>query len=338
MKISVIAPCRNERNFISTFINHVFAQDHGEWSIELIIADGLSNDGTFEYLNELQCKIPNLKVISNPGRIVSTGLNLALKLADGSIVVRMDVHTIYESDYIQECINVLFSTNATCVGGAWVASGNSPFQMAVANAFQSKVASGGALSRNKYYNGWVDTVYLGAWHRIDLLSFGGFDENLVRNQDDELSLRIIRSGGRIWQSSKIKSKYIPRNSLKSFFYQFFQYGYWRLRVMSKHKYAASFRHIIPFGFLLLLISLLISSLFNNFFLLILLLTLFLYATVIITDLLINLKNHVDFYSFVLTFICIISMHLGYSLGFGLAFFDLIFLRGCLRDSAVKLTR
>jgi succinoglycan biosynthesis protein ExoA len=339
MNISVIVPCRNERGFISDFINHVFAQELGELSIELIIADGMSNDGTFEYLIELQNLLPNLKVLRNEGRIVSTGLNLALNNSEGDIVVRMDVHTTYEKNYIQECVKTLLTTNANCVGGAWIATGTSPVQIAVANAFQSRVASGGALSRSKDYDGWVDTVYLGAWRRNYILSLGGFDENLVRNQDDELSLRIIQSGGKIWQSSKIKSKYTPRNSLTSVFNQFFQYGYWRLRVIKKHKHAASFRHVAPFGFLVLLTSLLILSCFNSIALVALLFVLCLYSIIIVVDLIINSKiKGLIFHHYILSFICVLLMHLGYSLGFGLAVIDAILGGSNLRDSVVKLTR
>ena len=125
----------------------------------------------------------------------------------------------------------------------------------IARAFASRFGSGGAASRREDHEGEVDTVYLGAWRRDDLLRLGGFDEALVRNQDDELALRIVRSGGYVWQSAAIRSWYTPRASFMALFRQFWQYGYWKVAVIRKHRLPAAPRHLVPFGFLLLLVTL-----------------------------------------------------------------------------------
>jgi hypothetical protein len=118
-------------------------------------------------------------------------------------------------------------------------------QHAVAAAFQSRWVAGGASSRRLDHDGWVDTVYLGSWPRATFERFGGFDETLVRNQDDEHNLRIVRGGGRVWQSSRIRSVYRPRAALSQVFRQYLQYGYWKPFVMKKHGQAASARHAVP---------------------------------------------------------------------------------------------
>ena len=105
-------------------------------------------------------------------------------------------------------------------------------------------------------------MYLGAWRRDDLLAIGGFDEALVRNQDDELNLRIIRGGGKVWQSSAIRSVYTPRGSLAALFRQFHQYGYWKIPVLQKHRLPASARHVAPFAFLALLVVLACAAPFS----------------------------------------------------------------------------
>jgi hypothetical protein len=155
-------------------------------------------------------------------------------------------------------------TGADNVGGPWRAQGESGpaavVQRAVAAAFQSRLVAGGALSRDLAYNGEVDTVYLGSWPRTTFERFGGFDENLVRNQDDEHNLRIHKGGGRIWQSSSIHSTYFPRASKMDVFRQYRQYGYWKPFVMLKHGQAAALRHLIPGLFVAVLILLLLVTL------------------------------------------------------------------------------
>ena len=162
-----------------------------------------------------------------------------------------------------QCLAALAETEADNVGGPWraVADENAgAMQHAVAAAFQSRWVAGGALSRQVDYDGWADTVYLGAWPRASFERFGGFDEQLVRNQDDEHNLRIVKGGGRVWQSSRIRSVYRPRASLLQVFRQYLQYGYWKPFVMKKHGQAASVRHLVPGAFVFALALLLLLAL------------------------------------------------------------------------------
>ena len=257
--ISVIVPCRNERDHIDVFCASVLEQKIPEgWTIEVLIADGKSDDGTRERLSHWVQEDPRFVLIDNPGRIVSTGLNRCIERAKGRFIVRLDVHTVYAHDYIEQCLSAWQRTGADNVGGPWRAMGmpGQKVQQAIAAAFQSKWVSGGAMSRDLEYEGEVDTVYLGAWPRETFERFGGFDEKLVRNQDDEHNLRIHKGGGRIWQSAKIRSTYHPRASVSDVFRQYRQYGYWKPFVMKKHGQPAALRHLVPGLFVgLLLLSL-----------------------------------------------------------------------------------
>jgi cellulose synthase/poly-beta-1,6-N-acetylglucosamine synthase-like glycosyltransferase len=250
----------------------------------------------------------------------------------------MDVHTRYAADYVYKCVVALANSKATCVGGAWIAQGFTPLQRIIAAAFQSKVGSGGAASRQINFSGWVDTVYLGAWRRHELMQLGGFDEALVRNQDDELCLRIHRRGGRVWQSNEIHSTYIPRESFKSLYMQFSQYGYWKIPVIRKHKIPASIRHLAPFVFLLLLTVLMLVS----FFIWTAGVVLFAVTLIYIFGLYLGTKD--QFVTLApsdprwLTLVAVAIMHLGYAVGFGRAILDFIILRRNGRKSMTKLTR
>src|SRR5689334_5169766 len=150
----------------------------------------------------------------------------------------MDAHTQCAPDYLRECMIALRKTDADNVGGPWIAKGTGIVGRAIAAAFQSAFGIGGGRAHDPNYTGVVDTVYLGCWPRRVFDRFGLFDEELVRNQDDEFNLRITRGGGKIWQSRSIKSSYQPRGSLHLLFQQQLQYGYWKVRVIQKHKIPA----------------------------------------------------------------------------------------------------
>lgn len=258
--VSVIVPCRNERDHIAAFCASVAEQVIPEgWRLEVWIADGMSDDGTRERLAEWCAQDARFHMIDNPGRIVSCGLNRCIAASQGEFIVRLDVHTVYAPDYIDQCLATWTLTGADNVGGPWRAQGGlgpeHRVQRAVAAAFQSRLVAGGALSRDLNYDGEVDTVYLGAWPRTTFERFGGFDETLVRNQDDEHNLRIHKGGGRIWQSARIRSTYFPRASKRDVFRQYRQYGYWKPFVMLKHGQAAALRHLVPGLFVAALLSL-----------------------------------------------------------------------------------
>jgi glycosyltransferase involved in cell wall biosynthesis len=258
--VSLIVPCRNEKNYIEPCIRSLLAQAFPAGDFEIIVADGLSNDGTRDILARLAAEYTCLRLVDNPGRIVSTGLNIAIRAARSKIIVRIDVHTQYAPDYVSQCLTVLQETGADNVGGPWVAQGTGYMGRAVAAAFQSPFAVGGAQGHNPHHTGPVDTVYLGCWPREVFDRIGFFDEELVRNQDDEFNLRLSRAGGLIWQSPRIKSWYHPRASLWSLWRQYAQYGYWKVRVIQKHGLPASVRHLVPVAFVLTMLTLPIAAL------------------------------------------------------------------------------
>jgi len=261
-RVSVIVPCRNEAAHIAAFCDSVLAQQLPPGcSLEVVIADGQSDDGTRAVLDELARRDARVLVIDNPRRIVSPGLNAAIARATGSVIARLDVHSTYAPDYIAQCLSALRESGADNVGGPWQAEGaaDAPTQRAIAAAFQSRWLAGGALSRRLDYSGWVDTVYLGCWPRASFERFGSFDETLVRNQDDEHNLRIVRGGGRVWQSARIRSVYRPRGSIAALFRQYLQYGYWKPFVMRKHGQPAALRHLLP-GLFVLVLGLMLAAL------------------------------------------------------------------------------
>lgn len=334
MRISVIVPCRNEAGHIDAFLASVLAQQLAPGDeLEVVVADGQSDDGTADKLAAWQAREPRLVVIANPQRFTSMALNRAIAASTGELVVRMDVHTEYAPDYIAQCARALAETGATCVGGPWRPVGQGGRQGAIARAFESRFGSGGAASRRTDYSGEVDTVYLGAWRRSELLRFGGFDEAMIRNQDDELNLRIVRGGGRVWQSATIRSWYTPRASFLALFRQFHQYGYWKVAVIRKHRLPASPRHLVPFAFVTLVLALALLGLAWRPAWWALSLVGGLYAAAALGTALALAPRQAPGVAW--AFVC---MHAGYGLGFGRALLDTFVLRRGPGSAATSLTR
>lgn len=251
--VSVIIPVRNEEKYITRCIESVLNQDIRKENLELILVDGDSEDKTLDIIKEFIKDYDFIKLYKNPQKTVQHGLNIAIKNSVGRYIVRMDAHSEYAKDYIFKCIEYLEKTGAENVGGPMIARGKSQIQKIIAAAYSSRFALGGGKFHNESYEGYADTVYLGAFKRETLLSVGLYDENLPRNEDDDLNFRIIKSGGKIFITPKIKSVYYPRKSYGELFKQYFEYGFWKVAVMKKHKKPARISQLIPMLFVVFMI-------------------------------------------------------------------------------------
>lgn len=247
--VTVIMPIRNEARFIRESLGAVLCQDYPAHRLEVIIADGASEDETRDIIAQMIGNRggvqPEVFVIDNPGGIVPSGFNEALSRARGHFIVRVDGHTIVRPDYVSECIAALDRTGADNVGGRMEAIGLNEFGRAVSLATSSRFGVGGSRFHYSDREEWVDTVYLGAWPREVFQRFGVFDIEFVRNQDDEFNYRLRSQGGRVLLSPRIRSSYYNRSTLRSLWRQYFQYGLWKVRVMQKHPRQMSLRHFTP---------------------------------------------------------------------------------------------
>ena len=243
--MTVVVACRNENPHIRGLLDSVLNLDRANLDLNVIIADGVSTDGTRQILTEFARTHPWCSIIDNPAQIVSTGLNRAVLLSKSEFIVRMDAHTVYEPDYVARSISVLLDTGAANAGGPQRSRALGFWPRAIHAGYHAPFASGGARFRDDNYRGPVDTVPYGCWRRDYLLAIGLFDETLTRNQDDELNLRIRLAGGVVWQDPSIVSWYSPRSTLGGLFRQYFQFGFWRVAVLRKHPRHASLRHLVP---------------------------------------------------------------------------------------------
>jgi glycosyltransferase involved in cell wall biosynthesis len=253
--VSVIVPIQNEAAFIARSLGAVLAQDYPPDRLEILVVDGMSTDRTPEIVQQVMAERPEIsrRLLRCPDGRVATALNLGIAAAQGEIIDRVDGHTISATDYVRECVAALERTGADSVGGRMDAVSEEWFGQAVALATSCRFGVGGARFHYAEREEWVDTVYLGAWPRAVFAHVGFFDEEQVRNQDDGFSYRLRSRGGRIFLSPRIKSRYYNRSSAGGLWRQYFQYGYWKVRVLQKHPRQMCLRHIAPVSFVLALV-------------------------------------------------------------------------------------
>jgi succinoglycan biosynthesis protein ExoA len=257
--VSLILPIRNEAAYIKRGLQAILEQDYSIERLEVLVSDGMSTDNTRKIVNdfaELHNQL-NIQILDNPGQIVPTGINIALRAATGEIIIRVDGHTIIAPDYVRQCVVTLQRTRADNVGGKMNATGGNLFGSAVSLATSTPFGIGGGRFHYSDQEEWVDTVYMGAWPRYIFEKIGLFDEELVRDQDDEFNYRLREAGGKILLSPQIKSEYTVRSTPRALWRQYFQYGYWKVRVLQKHPMQMSPRQFVPPVFVL---SLLVSML------------------------------------------------------------------------------
>ncbi len=312
--ISIILPVRNEAKSMGVSLKNILNQINLVYSFEVIVVDGLSTDDTRYIVKEYQQNHSNIILIDNPEKIVPIGFNKALLIAKGDIIIRIDGHTVIAPDYVANCVKLLQESEADNVGGRMNAMGTSRFGKAVAIATSTPFGVGGSRFHYSEKEEWVDSVYMGAWKREVFEKIGLFDEELVRNQDDEFNYRLRKSGGKILLSPAIKSKYTVRSNPTALWKQYFQYGFWKVRVLQKHPGQMSVRQFIPAAFVASLFFSLILALVNPIFgvLLSLIVGMYLIANLLASILSAAKKGWQHF--FLLPFVYAI-LHFSYGLGF-----------------------
>jgi succinoglycan biosynthesis protein ExoA len=261
-RITIVIPARNEERYIRGCIEHIMEAHYPHELIEVLVVDGMSDDRTAEIVRELGATIPQVRLISNPRRITPVAFNLGIEAAKGEILFFLSAHSAPSGStgYFRQCVRILLDhPEVWCAGGADHTVGEGFVGKTIAAAMVSPVGAGNARYRTGNYKGYVDTVS-GCYWRWVFDKIGLFDEELIRNQDDELNYRVIKAGGKIYLDSDIVYGYHARRSFRTLARQYYQYGFWRIRTIQKHRQPASLRQIAPLGFVLAWLVLIIASL------------------------------------------------------------------------------
>jgi len=246
--VSYVMPVLNEERYLRQAVESIFEQNY-EGSVELVLALGLSTDGTNEIANSLVAEAKKRKrkihLVENTSGTTSGGLNAAIAKATGDVVVRVDAHSKLSPSYTALAVEILNQTGAANVGGLMRAVGNSPFQNAVAWAYMSRFGLGGGAFHVGAEAGPADSVYLGVFRREILQSIGGFDETVIRGQDWQLNLRLRSAGHSVWFDPRLEVEYHPRSSWRKLARQFFDTGLWRAWLSRENPGQISLRYLAP---------------------------------------------------------------------------------------------
>jgi succinoglycan biosynthesis protein ExoA len=244
--VSVILAVRDEERYIARALDGVCRQSYPHAAVEILVVDGESDDRTCEVVASLTLRDPRVRLLRNPLRRVAGGLNVGLRAARGDVIVRVDGHCVIPPDYVATCVRMLRAREVDCAGGPVRAEGETMMARAIARAMSTPFGVGGASFRWADTVGEVDHLPFGAWRREVFEVIGEFDETLLRNQDDELSDRLRRHGGRIVMDPAIPVRYFSRTRLAGLWRQYLGYGFWKVRVIHKRGgWPASPRHLVP---------------------------------------------------------------------------------------------
>jgi glycosyltransferase involved in cell wall biosynthesis len=247
MRLSIIIPVRNEAAHLGRLLEFVTSGE--EPDREILVVDGMSEDGTREVAAGWQERDARVRMIDNPGRLVTTALNLGFRAAAGEVIMRLDAHAEYAPDYLERCLETLEETGAGNVGGAARPISDGSYLGDLIRAIHlSPFGIGAAQFRREDAEGWVDTVWPGCWRREALEAAGMYcREDLPRSEDIELNARLRAAGWRIYLSPKIKAYYQPRQSLGALLRQNFDNGVGVMHTLKAGLGGVSRRHLVPLG-------------------------------------------------------------------------------------------
>ncbi len=251
--ISVVVPCYNEKKYIEKCILSILDQSIPQVQTEIFVIDGMSNDGTREILFRLQKEFNRFQVIDNIKRKTPFARNLGVKASTGKFIAILDAHTEYDKNYLANSLKLFEEhPDISCAGGPIESVGKNNFGKATALAMSHPLGVGNAKHRFPDYEGYAEGACFPVFKKEVFDKLGTFDEELVRNQDDEFNLRMKKNGMKVYLSPKAKATYFVRDTPAKLFKQYFDYGYWRMAVIKKHKLPMSFRQLVPVLFIMII--------------------------------------------------------------------------------------
>ena len=263
--VSVIIPCHNEARFVAVFLDSVLANDYPRDRREILLVDGMSDDGTRDVVAAYAARWPELRLVDNPRRSKPAALNIGIAESRGDVIVRLDVHAEYDRSYLSKCVRgLLDNPSADNVGGVRRSKARDDTVIGRAIALSTTHPFGAGNSRYRVGASrpqWVDTVFGGCYRRRVFEKIGGFDETLIRAQDREFNQRLRNSGGKILLLPDIVCTYYARSGFREFGSWIFEAGFWPYYASRlADRWIGSWRNLAPPGFVLALVASAVTAL------------------------------------------------------------------------------
>ena len=317
-RVSIVIPSYNEQATIRKMLDAIYQQTYPHAQMEVVIADGLSEDATLEEIAAFQDASPDLvvRVVENAARNIPAGVNCAIKASVGEILIRMDAHSWPYPNYVERCLAALEAGLGDNVGGVWEIKPGSKSWVAesIAVAAAHPLGVGDARYRIGTQASVVDTVPFGAFRRALIDKIGLFDESLLSNEDYEFNTRIRQAGGHVWLDPEIVTVYYARSTLPGLARQYWRYGFWKFRMLRRYPDTLRWRQGLP--------PMLVGSLLGlaalawwPFAIWLLTLEIALYGTVLLLAGLLSALRHQRIYLFIGLPLSIATMHLAWGAGF-----------------------
>jgi glycosyltransferase involved in cell wall biosynthesis len=250
-RVSVIVPCRNEARYVAACLDSILATRYPPHRLEVLVVDGGSSDGTRAIVERYAARHPTVRLLDNPRGIVPAALNQGVRAATGDVIARMDAHVVYPPDYLPRLVDALARSGADNVGGCvrTLAADGSVVARAIARALSHPFGVGNSAFRvGATAPRLVDTVPFGCYRREVFDRIGLFDEELVRDQDEEFNHRLIRRGGRVLLLPDVVSGYYARGTYRQLARMFYQYGWFKPLVARKVGRVMTVRQLVPPAF------------------------------------------------------------------------------------------
>lgn len=261
--VSIVIPCLNEKDYILKCLQSIAEQTYSSQLITTFVCDGLSSDGTITLVQDFIKDKPQFKLLINEKKTTPFALNLGITSTSADIIIILGAHSELDKDFVSANVSSFeIDSNIMCTGGVLENVYENTTSKIIGAAMSSSFGVGNAHFRTGNKKGFVDTVAFGAYKKEIFEKVGLFDEELIRNQDDEFNYRVTSNGYKILLNPDIKCKYYVRASFSKLFKQYFQYGYWKVFVNKKHRAVTTVRQLVPLCFVLYLISLMFTSFIN----------------------------------------------------------------------------
>lgn len=337
LKISVVIPCRNEVSYIRECIEAIYRNKlRSDVILSVFVVDGMSDDGTREQVLNLEKQFSNLKLVKNEKKLTPFAFNLGIYQVPADYIQIVGARHILSANYLQKSLDILQSNSEIwCVGGKLINEYLNETGEIISKAMSTTFGMGLGNFRTLEKSGFTDTVTSPMYPYWVFHKIGFFDEQLIRNQDDDFNFRVAKAGGKIWFESEISLKYYVRGNFQGLYRQFYQYGYWKVFVNQKHKALTTLRQLVPPAFVFFLFVSPVLMLLGSF---LLWTTVSLYGIYVFLGVYFASKKSNRFDEFFQIFKTFPILHFSYGLGYLSGMINFLILRQKPSDKQKRLSR